>query len=133
MSGREHSAIGVLPSAFPTLMSLQHLWVEQFSLIVFTTAERFITVTLGLRCGLSSAMHTSNGADVSKCHGGRQHIKDPELFPHPFHTPMSLQQLWVANDSLASSSADHFAVDIAIKASYDTPQATKAINFMVLM
>ena len=45
VSGREHSAMGVLPHAFPTLMSLQHIWVEQFSLIAFTTAERFIAVT----------------------------------------------------------------------------------------
>ena len=74
----------------------------------------------------------SNGADVSKCHGGRQHISDLELLPHAFHTPMSLQQLWVAKDSLALSSADHFAADIAIKASYVTPRATKAINFMVM-
>jgi hypothetical protein len=56
-----------------------------------------------------------------------------ELLSHPFHTLMSLQQLWVENDSLASSSADHFAADVAIKASYVTPRATKAINFMVLM
>ena len=46
---------------------------------------------------------------------------------------MSLQQLWVANDILASSSVDDFATDIAIKASYVTPRATKAINFVILM
>ena len=49
------------------------------------------------------------------------------------HTLMSLQQLWVPNGSHASSSTDHFAVDVAIKALYVTPRATKAINFMVLM
>ena len=31
------------------------------------------------------------------------------VLPHPFHTPMRLEKLWVAMDSLASASSTHFA------------------------
>ena len=39
---------------------------------------------------------------------GRQHSATGAL-SHPFHTQMSLHKVWVAMDSLASTSATHFA------------------------
>ena len=38
----------------------------------------------------------------------RQH-RAMGVLPHPSHTPMTLDKLWVANTSLASTSATHFA------------------------
>ena len=45
---------------------------------------------------------------ASKDMGGRQHSATGVL-PHSFHTQMKLNKLWVANRSLASTSATHFA------------------------
>ena len=104
MVGREHSATGVFPHPFFTPMSLQQMWVA-ISSLASTSTKHCNSVTKGLsRLGWAGAeIHQVLLANtVMFC---RQHSATGVL-PHLLHTPMSLQQLWVAISSLASTSTN---------------------------
>ena len=107
MDGRGLSATRVLPHPFHTPMSLQQPWVAICSL-ASTLADRFITTAQCLRFGLGTKMAADFQVLQAKNHMDGRGLSATRVLPHPFHTPMSLQQPWVAICSLASTSAGRF-------------------------
>ena len=111
MNVRQHSATGMLQHLFHTSMSFNKLWVAYCSL-ASTSTKHFNAVTRasvghqGPQVGLELRIHQVLLANTDM--GGRQHSATGVL-PHPFHTPMSVHKLWVANCSLASTLATRFA------------------------
>ena len=83
-------------------MGLQQLWVAMVSL-ASTSANRFTAGDPGLKFGLSQNEHNISEVLLAKYDMDGSLYNAMGVLPHPFHTPMDLQQLCVAVVSLAST------------------------------
>jgi len=89
-------------------MSLHKLWVANCSLASIS-ATLFATVAAGLGSGLNKIVDQFRDT-LGQSEHGWQVVQCAGVVPRPFHTQMSLHKLWVANCSLASTSAICFGI-----------------------
>ena len=103
MHGRQHTPTRVLADCFYGSIFVQQLWVAILSHLS-TSACCTNAVDKGLE--VNSAQMCINSRVLQKKNGvsGRQH-SSTRVLTHSIHTLRRLEQLWVAMDILASTSA----------------------------